>query len=95
MIFNKERHYRITKLAAHDPDKPSNILENHWVVGTLSEEPLVGRKVKMWRLANREHPEGLLGYFSTSAVEKIDKNENFWLISTRNSIYKLEEFQYK
>ena len=93
MKFNKEQHYKITKITAHDSSKPSRIPDDYWAIGVLSKEPEIDSKVMMWRLANKENPEGKLGYFTTSTVKKIDKGTDFWTIHTKNSIYKLEEFK--
>jgi hypothetical protein len=93
MTFNKEQHYKITKITAHDSSKPSRIPDDYWAIGTIEKEPEIEKILFMWRLANQKNPEGKLGYFATSTVKKVDKGADFWTIHTRNSIYKLEEFK--
>lgn len=92
MKFNNATHYKITKLSAHDPIKLSCIDNNYWVIGVLEKEPEVGAVVFMWRLANKNYPDGRMGYFKTSTVKSVNKKDDHWEILTKNSVYKLEKY---
>jgi hypothetical protein len=88
MKFDNTKTYSITKIKESNPGR---IELNYWVVGTIPLEPEKGFGVFMWRTANKENPGGKYGYFRTSKVVDIIKNEDNWEIQTLNSTYRLEE----
>jgi hypothetical protein len=68
----------------------ASLPSDHWVVG-FGQEPAVGERICMTRLANKEYPEGRHGCFESSPVRSFVRNHgaDLWVIQTQNSEYVL------
>jgi hypothetical protein len=70
----------------------ASLPSDHWVIG-FGQEPTEGERIVILRLANKEYPEGRHGWFESTPVRSMTRNDeaDFWVIQTENSEYKLEK----
>ena len=78
--------YRITKISGNNNQYPIG----YWAIGyglfLEKNQPLF-----MCRISNINHEGMRFGYFRTSKVTDIVRGQNFDIINTKNSVYKLEQ----
>jgi hypothetical protein len=81
--------WSVTKFSKNEDAK---IHPGYWAVGFLREDMYtVGGYILLGRIANTNNPEGKSGVFSSSTISIIDKGELFDIVTTQNSIYKVEK----
>lgn len=80
--------YKITKIESiSEESKGSVISDNYWTLGSLVNDVVVGKPIRMIRIANSNHPKGRDGVFATSVVVEYKDD----IATTRNSKYKIEK----
>lgn len=85
--FSSETLWVLRKISGKDN---SSLPPDYWVIG-FGQEPAVGERICMVRLANKEFPEGRHGWFESTPIKSVARNDgwDFWVIQTENSIYEL------
>ena len=69
--------------------------DNWFCEGYLASDVKVNEQLTMIRIANYDNPQGKLGTFNTSTIQKIDNiDEKTFKLFTLNSIYFLEIKEY-
>jgi len=94
------KYVRITKLeslnekSAQNSHTKSLAGESWWAEGFVE---YFGDFIQLLRIRNYNNPEGCLGFFYTSKIEKVERQENngqnFLTLTTQNSRYKVEEVE--
>lgn len=94
------KYVRITKLESLNDFSTQNSYtkslagEFWWAEGFVE---YFGEFIQILRIRNYNYPEGSLGFFYTSKIEKVEEfsenGQNFLVLTTQNSRYKVEEVE--
>jgi len=96
-------HIRLTKITRL-PDRPNGdlmpadshtergaIVEGYTIRGFYTEPPTIGKRFCVDRY--ERNGVKIEGEFSTSPVDGFDRKEGYILITTENSVYRMEELE--
>jgi hypothetical protein len=88
--------FKLTKLSNRDPNHPGHFEVGYWISGIADGRPKVGDQLSISNNIDTpfRNSEGF-HWFHTSVVEHIEPteiNEHTFIITTKNSVWKLEEY---
>lgn len=100
LIHDMSTHIRLTKITRL-PDRPDGdihtltenlpITEGYTIKGFAPDRPIIGKRFYVDRY--ERNGTSIEGAFSTSPVQGFDKRDGYTLITTENSVYRMEELE--